>query len=495
MIEQMPILILLTLLVTALVIPLLSRFGIIPPRILGMASLVFTLGLAFIVMDHVHTEEAFRYHFGGHGPLIGIEFLIDGFSALFTLFVLVLSTLIFVYSTRDLTHIISKARYERYYTLFFIMVFALLGIIYTNDLFNTYVFMEILSITACAVISIRRKKENYTAAFRYVMLNELASLSFLFGVALLYMVSGHTNFELVKEAMTGSYELYPSNVLMATLFMGIGLALKSALFPFHVWLPDAHSNAPSPSSAMLSAIVIKAYVIVMIKVLFRVLGIDLVHALNIPQVLLGLGVVAMIMGSVFAIAQKDIKRMLAYSSVAQIGYIVLGISLISRNGLSAAFFHIISHGFLKSALFLSAGLLIYHRGLKKIRAFGAIGYAMPLTMGVFAVASLGMIGIPLTSGFIAKLNLAEASLEDGQAWLLFIIVVSGILNALYYLPILITAFLRDEQKEEVMSFSFESVHLSMIIPVIIIGLFIVTIGVYPGLIMPWVETAVSSVMP
>lgn len=493
MIEQLPILNMLLLLSAALIIPLLKKRKFKQTLTLGFIVLLIVTVSSGYLLYYVNQFGAFTYDFGNHNSVIGIQLLINSFSTLFTFFIIFLTLLVYIYSTGDATEGIEEKEYGRYYILLFILLFSMFGILYTNDLFNTYVFMEILSITTCSIISIKRKKENYTASFRYVMLNEIGSLSYLFGVALLYMITGYTNIELVSNSIQSIWHIYPANIMTAVGFMVIGIGIKAAIFPFHIWLPDAHSHAPSSSSAILSAIVVKVYILILIKVLFNVFGVDILTALHMPTILLIVAGFGMIMGSFFALAQKDIKRMLGYSSVAQIGYIVLGIGLMSYVGLTAAFFHIISHGLMKAALFLSVGAVIYYKKIRKVNAFDGLGFQMPITMIVFSIAALGMIGIPLTSGFISKLNLGVAALSGGQWIFIIIIVLSGLLNAMYYLPILIASFLKDNaDQQKVMT--IEKAPIQMLIPIVCIGALILLLGVYPNLISEMLEKAAATLI-
>jgi multicomponent Na+:H+ antiporter subunit D len=307
------------------------------------------------------------------------------------------------------------------------------------------------------------------------------------------MATGYTNITLISESITEAYALYPFNIIIAISFMVIGLGIKAAIFPFHVWLPDAHSAAPSTSSAILSAIVIKVYILVFVKVLFRVYDIDILNDLHISTILLVLAGAGMIFGSIFAIAQKDVKRMLGYSSVAQMGYIVLGIGLLSFEGLKAAFFHILSHGLMKTALFLSVGEIIFYKKTRKVNDFDGLGFIMPVAMGVFSIAALGMIGLPLTSGFISKLNLGIAVLAKNEIIFLAILILSSLLNVIYYLPIIILGFLKNEKYHYRMS-SIEHTPSTMIFPLIFLGVLIIFVGIFPNEIMTFIEAAVKSIM-
>ncbi|MDY0317582.1 MAG: proton-conducting transporter membrane subunit [Candidatus Izemoplasmatales bacterium] len=492
-IEQLPIINLLLFLLMALVIPLLKRKPFKITLILGFIVLGLVLISSSYLLWHVNNKGVIHYTFGGHEARFGIEFIVDPFSALFTTIIAGLAAIIYIYSSGDATEGIEKTEYGRYYVLLFILLMSMFGILYTNDLFNTYVFIEILSITTCAIISIKRKKDTYTSAFRYVMMNELGSLSYLFGVALIYMATGFTNITLISESIQNAFVSYPVNIVVALGFMIIGLGIKAAIFPFHIWLPDAHSAAPSTSSAILSAIVIKVYILVLVKVLFRVFKLDILNEMNISTILLVLAGVAMIMGSVFAIAQKDVKRMLGYSSVAQMGYILLGIGLLSFEGLRAAFFHILSHGLMKTALFLSVGEIIFYKKTRKVNDFDGMGFIMPVAMGVFSIAALGMIGIPLTSGFISKLNLGVAVLDQNQIIFLVILILSSLLNVIYYLPIIILAFLKNEKYRYRLK-SIEPTPRTMIAPLVLLGVLIVVVGLFPNQIMVFIEAAVNSLL-
>lgn len=488
MVEQLPILNLILFILMALTIPLLKRKPFKITLILGFVVLGIVLINSIYLLWYVNHVSNISYVFGNHQVRHGIEIVVNPFSGLFTTIIVSLAIIIYIYSSGDATEGIESSEFGRYYVLLFILLMAMFGILYTNDLFNIYVFIEILSITTCAIISIKKKKDTYNSAFRYVMMNEIGSLSYLIGVAIIYMATGYTNIGLLSQNMTEVFQNYPINTGFALGFMTVGLSIKAAIFPFHVWLPDAHSSAPSTSSAILSAIVIKVYILVMVKVLFGVFGIEILKTLNIQYVLLAFAGMAMIFGSIFAIAQKDVKRMLGYSSVAQMGYILLGIALMSYLGLRASFFHILSHGLMKTALFLSVGEIIFYKQTRKVNDFDGMGFIMPVAMGVFSIAALGMIGLPLTSGFISKFNLGIAILDNHLVFFIVVLIVSSLLNVLYYLPIIILSFLRNEKYHYRLS-HIEKTPSTMITPLIILGSLIVVLGLFPNIIMPYIEAA------
>jgi multicomponent Na+:H+ antiporter subunit D len=485
---HLPVLVVLVPLFSAVIIPLLPKHKKI---LFGFVTLMFTvmLGLVFTSYIDVNNLGTFRYVFGNYAPSIGIEFLVDPLISFLALFVTALAFLIVVYSFTDIQHELKEHQLPYYYILIMLIMFSMLGMLYTNDLFNTYVFMEILSITSTAIISIKHKRANYLASFRYLMLSSIGSLTILLGLAFLYMVSGQLNMDAMAQVISQVWTFYPTNLVLAIGFILIGLAIKSAMFPLHIWLPDAHSTAPSPSSAFLSSIVVKIYIVVLIKVLYRIIGVEIVSSLRIDDFILLMAASGMIFGSIFAIGQKDIKRLLAYSSVAQLGYIFLGIGLLTPEGLAAGIFHIVSHALMKSALFLSAGSVIYGTHKRKLIDLDGIGFRMPITMIVFTIAALGMIGIPGISGFMSKIYLGLALIGDRHPIFLSLILLSSFLNAIYYMPIIISSFL----KEDVLvknALQKDPIPMTMLVPMIIIAIAMLVIGLYPQLIMDAIELAI-----
>ncbi len=482
----LPVIQIILVLLSALAAPLISPKGM--KLILGFALLINVI-IGLILLNGVMTSGPFSIRLGNVLPSLGIEFVIDAFSVFFTTFVLALGLLIHLYSISYVKHGLSQSVTSGYYGLLALLYLGVLGLLYTNDLFNTYVFIEILSITTCAMISVARKKRNYMAAFRYLMLNELGSLSFLLGVALIYMVTGTLNMSLIAAKMAEAYALFPVNVTLAFGFMGVGLAMKAAIFPFHEWLPDAHSSAPAPSSALLSGVVVKLYLLVMVKMIFTVFGVAITEELNAPLVMEIFAATAMIVGSVFALGQKDSKRMLAYSTVSQVGYMVLALSLLSRIGLIAMFFYIVSHALIKGTLFLVTGATIHLEKRRSIQSYRGLGYLMPLSMGAFTIAAFGMVGIPGTSGFIAKFDLSVAFLNASQGGFVALLILSSILNAIYYFPIVINGFVSDN---EGISVRLEKLPMTMMGVLIIFTGLIIALGFAPGMIMPYIEAAAEA---
>lgn len=478
-------------LASALVVPLAGRR--MPPKGLGVVSvIVLALGtlLSFVTLRHVLSAGGFVYRFGGWPAAIGVEFSISPLTALMATLVMFLSLAVVMYVAKDAIDSVRPRAVPGYYTIIFVAVFAMLGMVYTNDLFNMYVFMEILAIASCALVTIRGSRENLYAGLKYLLIGTVGSVTVLFGIAVLYMVTGNLNMAITAELMPQLWEEHPTNVRMAIGLMLTGFGIKAAVFPLHTWLPDAHSVAPTGSSALLSGLVVTVYLFGAIKVLFSVIGAEVLALTNIPLTLAYVGMVGMLAGSIFALGQKEVKRILAYSTVAHVGYIVLGTGLASEAGVSAALFHMISHGLMKTALFLSVGTIIHQTGKKYVSEFAGVGYRMPFTMLVFSVAALGMIGIPGVNGFMSKWYLILAGIDAGVSLVVPVILLSSFLNALYYLPLVSRAFMqRSTEADHIMK--RDRLPLAKLTPMVGIAILCIATGLFPQLLMDIINEAVA----
>ncbi len=483
-----PLLILLTLLLSAFVMPILKRTQTV--KRLSLAAIILCMLLSVLTLVYVAQTGAFVYKVGHFeapwGNELRIGYLESIMSILFT-FVSALITWASFYSTG---YEIKEKNIKLYYTLSNILLAALLGIVYSNDIFNCFVFIEISSIAACGIIVVKDSKENIKAAIKYLILSSLGSGLVLMGIAFLYSITGNLNIDYIHQELVKVSGLYHNTLIVALGLFTVGLGVKSAMFPLHMWLPDAHTYAPSSSSAMLSSLVLKAYIILYIKIIYRIFGIEIVKTLPILEIVLILGAAGMLAGSVLALLQKNLKRMIAYSSVAQIGYIFFGIGLGSTLGLIAAVYHIISHALTKAALFLVAGNIIEGTHSKEIGRLKGIGIEMPMTMGIFVVCALSMVGIPLFIGFNSKWNFALAIIGSNRFLFIAVLVASSLLNALYYLPILINAFFGEENTKNMVYRSKEKSAYELL-PVLILASAIIYFGISSKGIIDLIAKSVS----
>ncbi len=329
---------------------------------------------------------------------------------------------------------------ERYYAFFLLAEGGCMGTIFAGDLLGLFLFFEFMALTTYVLIAHEETPVTMFAAGKYLYMTVGGGLSVFFGLLITFYLTGSVVFTrpgLITE---------PSGLAtVAFVAFMLGFGLKAGMFPVHVWLPDAHPAAPSPVSAALSGIMLKTGIYGMIRVIFNVYSPDFISRANWDTVMLIIAAITILLGSAMALLQDDLKRRLAYSSIAQIGYIILGIFLLNQSGLTGGLYHLFTHAFMKGLLFLCAGAIIVRTGIRNISQMKGIGLKMPLTMVFFTIASLAMVGIPPFNGFISKWQLSLASLEAGQPVFVAILIVSSLLNAAYYFPIVIAAFFPGEK--------------------------------------------------
>lgn len=396
------------------------------------------------------------------------------------------SILAFVFSTvlllailggkKDIVEDIQSRKRNQYFALLMLLLLSLLALIYTNDIFTAYVFIEINTVASCGIVMVKESGETLRATIKYLFMSLMASGLFLISIAILYSITGQLLIPALAESVKGLVESgqYTWPLYTAGALITISLGVKSAMFPFHTWLPDAHGTATTASSSILSGVVVKGYIILLIKIYYRVFGIEVVQNMGILNVLLGLGMAGMIFGSFFAIKETNIKRMIAYSSVAQIGYIYAGIGIGSYAGLAAALFHMIVHAYTKPLLFSSAGGLIQASNHSKlIKHLVGAGKRNKLAGIGFLIGSLSMVGVPLFAGFTSKLYLATSASDKGYLFLIAL-ALSSFLNALYYLPVVLKIYGKSEEvleeENEKSDFSYTMSILCFSIVNIVLGI-------------------------
>lgn len=403
--------------------------------LLSGATLLYTL----------QTGQSFVYVMGKFPAPWGNEIRAGVLEALTALFFCVIMLLSLLGGRHKLLEEVESGKTYLYYVLTDLLLSSLLALVYTNDMFTAYVFVEINTISACGLIMIRQNGRTIEAAVRYMIMSLLGSGLLLLGLCMLYDLTGHLLMSNMKEsvvrlAATGQYEI---PLIVAIVLISVGICIKSALFPFHAWLPDAYGYSTVSSAAILSSLVSKGYIFLLIKIIYRVIGFDIYGDTRIIDVLFAFGLMGMIFGSLSAIKENDVRRMIAYSSVAQIGYIYMGFGMGTEAGMTASVFHILSHAATKSLLFIAAiGLTDVSGGSRKFIELTGAGYRNKWAGAAFTVGSLSMVGMPLFSGFISKLLFAQAAVQNHVKMLpaLIVLGVSTILNAIYFMKTVIRIY-------------------------------------------------------
>ncbi len=486
-IRLVPLVTIMVLMIGAFVMPLLKQKKKIYIAYMSLNALVLVLNLMNLWM--VKARGAYILTIGHFDAPFGIAFRIGAVESVIGLLFAFVLMMIGWYSYYSLEKEISPKRTGFFYTLVSLLLASLFGIIYTFDLFNGFVFIEVSTLAACGLIVIKDKKENIKATLKYLILSTLGSGLVLMGIALVYSMTGHLSMGYIKEVLPSQVLGNENSILISLILFTVGLGIKSAMFPLHVWLPDAHSSAPTPSSAILSALVIKAPVLFLMKIYYMVFGMDILSSTMVLDLLLIFGSLGMLAGSLLARSQKELKRMIAYSSVAQMGYIFFGIGLGNRLGLVMAIYHIVAHGVTKSCLFLAAGSFIEQTGNKHIEDFKGIGKEMPVTLGIFTISALSMIGIPVLPGFISKWNLSMAAIETGQIYLLAILLISSLLNASYYFPIIINGYFGEDNLDGKV-FKSKSKPVKTLLPLVVLTVSMIFVGFLSGVVIDFIESGI-----
>jgi len=398
---------------------------------ISLATISVQLFMAlYILREVVSSGEAIHYWLGGWAPPWGIEYVLDAFNAYVLVVVLFVCLLTAVFSKRSVEKEL-PGKVVQFYVLFQLLVTGLCGILVTGDIFNLYVFLEISSLTTYALIAAARGRA-LKASYNYVIFGSIGACFYLLGVGFLYAVTGSLNMHDLALLLP---PLYENKVVQAAfVFFVVGTSIKMALFPLHIWQPDAYTYAPSAVSVVIAAAMSKVSIYAFVRVFFSVFTTKFLQIyVPIDTALCWVAAVAIIVGSVIAITQTNLKRMLAYSSVSQVGYIVLGVGLYSTQwGLYGALMHILNHAVTKGCLFVVAGAIIYRTGLLDIRDFAGLGKKMPFTCAAFTLAALSMIGVPPSVGFVTKLCLLAASLEAVEYGLVAVVLASTLLNLVYF---------------------------------------------------------------
>lgn len=472
LIANFPVLIIVISLFGALLTPLIGWFrkDLCNPWVSLVTFVQFLIALT--LLHSVTDGGTIHYYLGNWEPPWGIEYVVDLFNAYVLCIISFIFFIVSIYSRKSVKHEM-PGRVVPFYTLYLLLTMGLLGITITGDIFNLYVFLEVSSLAAYALISVGDFKNALMASFNYVIMGTISACFILLGIGYLYMVTGSLNMHDLSLLLP---ELYTSKViLVAFAFFMVGFSIKVALFPLHTWLPDAYTTAPSAVSALVAATFTKVGVYAMIRVMFSVFKPQFVIDFTATtDILAWVAAVAIIVGSVLAIAQFDIKRMLAYSSVSQIGYIVLGVGLANQLGMMGGVLHILNHALMKGGLFMVAGAIFYTSGIRNIYQFKGMAKKMPWTMGAFLILALSMIGIPPTVGFMSKWYLILGAIDAGMWVFVAVILLSSLLNVVYFWRVFENVYFGHVPEDIVIN----EVPMSMRIPIIIAAILCVVLGLF-----------------
>ena len=453
-VQNFPFFCILLTLITAVITSVIGR-----RKAIWVTTTLITVVTAMTVCVLVYvlrTGESYAYMMGHFPAPWGNEIRIGVMEALMMTVFCFVMLFSFVGGLLPSIREIESTKYNIYCILVDLLLLALQALVYTNDLFTAYVFIEINTLAAAGLAMMRQKGRNLVAGVRYMMMNLVGSSLFLFGIVILYSITGHLLMVNIREsvaalAQSGEYKI-PLTIVVA--MVTVGLALKSALYPFEKWLPGTYSNATPSVAAMLSSLVSKGYIFLLVKFYVRVIGFDVICSMGILDVLFILGMLGMIMGSVSAVRAKTTRLMIAYSSVAQIGYIFTAIGLRSEIGIICALWHCAAHAATKSMLFVSCAEMDDACGGTHLRKHlrGAF-YHSPMLALAFSLGAINLVGVPLLSVFMTKVTLVQAAIDVGgrhMGLVLIAVAISTLLNAVYFLGTTVNLFTPTKEGDEVL---------------------------------------------
>ncbi|RFT16848.1 MAG: Multisubunit Na+/H+ antiporter, MnhD subunit [Candidatus Saccharicenans subterraneus] len=420
-------------LLVAAFLPLVGKFSKkLLPDVLTNAALAFLVFNSILLVKPIFNQGVIVQNLNWLGERVNLQVALDGFN-LFMLFTISLVSLcISLFSIDYLEHYGHKSTF---YALFLVMIAGMNGLVLVPDLFSVYLFLEVAAVASYALVAFGLGYDELEASFKYLMLSVVASAFALLSITVIFGMTGSLNFQAVAQGLQDLQARLVLGVCVAFFIMGFGL--KAALVPFHAWLPDAHPSAPAPISAMLSGLLIKVSgIYALFRIIYSVIG--LTPALS--QLLMALGTISMVVAALLALGQKDIKRMLAYSSISQVGYIVLGLALGTPLGIAGALFHLFNHAVAKGLLFLNSGSIQHITGTRNLEELGGLGKMVPVTAGTNLVGALSIAGVPPLAGFWSKLIIIMALIQAKEFGYALVAILASILTLWYYLLIQRKAF-------------------------------------------------------
>jgi multicomponent Na+:H+ antiporter subunit D len=463
---------------------LIRKEGLV--RVFTMLVSFTCFGISTILLGQVLDGQALIYEFGGWARPYGIEYRVDILNALVLVVVSAMAAVIFSAGPGQARREIPEGREYLFYAAALLCLTGLLGVTITGDVFNVFVFLEISSLSSYILIALGRSRRALMAAFSYLIMGTIGATFLLIGIGLMYQMTGTLNMVDMAERLEGVNQTRTIHVALA--FVVVGISTKLAVFPLYQWLPNAYGFAPPVVSAFLASTATKVAYYLLIRFCLGIFGLTLVFEIvRIDLLLLPLSIAAMFVGSIAAIYQTDFKRLLAYSSIAQIGYMTLGLSLATEAGVSAGLIHVFNHALMKGALFLVAACVTWRMGGTEIDVMKGLGQRMPITMAALVVAGLALVGVPGTVGFVSKWALVSAAIEKDALVVAFLIMASSVLALVYIWKIIEIVYFASPETE----IEKKEAPLRLLIPTWILAGASIYFGIFSNFAVDVAERAAS----
>ena len=470
-------------LLMAVVTAILPSRGAFGARLAWGATLstsAICLAVAVAMLLHVNAHGAIDYAMGGWDAPLGIGYRVDTLSAPILVLISAVAVLCTLYALPSVGAEVEPKKRTAFYAAFLVSFAGLLGMVATADAFNVFVFLEVSSISTYVLVAMggSRDRRALTSSFNYLIMGSIGATFFVIGIGFLYMQTGTLNMMDIARILQDHGGVDSRVTKLAFAFIVVGLGLKLAMFPLHTWLPGAYSYAPSFFTAFMAATATKAALYLMLRFSFTIFDPSWAFVGKALMILLaGLGILGMLAASLQAMFQNDLRRVLAYSSVAQVGYMLLGIGMATALGLSAGYLHMLNHAIIKGGLFIAAGAFWYRFGITQVSDMRGLGKTMPWTMAGFTVLGIALIGVPGTVGFVSKLALVQAAAENGWWWAIGTIVVTSIMAIIYVGRLIEQAYFQDPPKQGAATVAKNEAPLMMLIPLWIFAISAIVFGI------------------
>ncbi len=427
---------------------------------ISLGAIWASLWIAIQLLQQVLATGPISYELGGWEAPYGIEYRVDIVNVFVLLIVSAIGAVVTPYALKSVDAEVPRRKHALFYTAWTLCFTGLLGIAITGDVFNVFVFLEISSLSAYGLIALGDNRRALTASYRYLIAGSVGATFIVIGIGMLYVMTGTLNMADLADRLPAVADTRTIKVGFA--FLTVGIGLKLALFPLHAWLPNAYTFAPSAVTAFIAATATKVAVYMLLRFFFTVFGAAYsFEVMRLDLVLLPLALIAIFSMSLVAIYQNNVKRLLAYSSIAQIGYMILGIALISVTGLTAGIIHLFNHALIKAALFMAVGCVYYRTRSMQLDDMAGLGKEMPWTFAAFVGAGLSIIGLPLTVGFVSKWYLIQAALERGMWPVAVLVLITSVMALIYIWKVVEVAYIRSAPEDRA---PIREAPLAMLIP-------------------------------
>lgn len=464
-------------LMAAFLIPIFNRMSTKIPKYIPIVILAFNLYEAIAMLPHSMVKPIVVVIAGWQPPL-GINLTIGPLGNILALIISLVGFLVAIYNIR----FVAEEPEEKYYMLFLLMITGATGMVLTGDLFNLFVFLEITSISSYALTAFIRDRNGAEAAFKYLLIGSIASTMILISIALIYASVGSLNMADIAQKMPNAD---PRIMVVALVLMIVGFGVESEIFPLNGWAPDAYSQAPTPVGAVFGGIVVKAGVYALARVIFTIFNFQGVF----PFIII-IGVITLLIAEMSAMRQHQIKRMLAFSSIGQMGFVLIALGVATQMSVEGGLFQMFNHAILKPLLFLSAGYLVFHSGSKEISDLDGMGRIKPLTSFFFAFGAFALMGLPPLNGFWSKLMIISATVKAGMIAVAALALAGSTIEAVYYLRVVGRLFFKKhDEKIEV-----KYIHAPALVAMSVFAIIALYVGLYPDALLHYLRPAAQELL-